>query len=336
MSARPRISILMPVRNEAAYLPAALNSLARQTLCSWELVVVDDGSSDETPDILAAAARIDSRIRVISRESGGLVAALNSGLAACRAPLLGRMDGDDICHPRRLELQAAFLDAHPETGLLACTFRHFPRSTLKQGMLAYETWQNTLTDHDLIMRDRFIESPFVHPSIMARRELVENVGGYRDCGWAEDYDLWLRMADAGTRFARLPQTLFFWRDHPERATRTMSEYSAPAFRACKLYALQQGFLRDRRSVIIAGAGLEGRAWQRLLADNGISVSSWVDVDPRKIGRILHGSPVAGTAHLRAAQDRILVAIGVRGAREQFRELVHPLQLKEGLDFICVA
>jgi hypothetical protein len=246
------------------------------------------------------------------------------------------MDGDDICHPRRLELQVAFLDAHPETGLLACTFRHFPRSTLKQGMLAYETWQNTLTDHDLIMRDRFVESPFVHPSIMARRELVENVGGYRDCGWAEDYDLWLRMADAGTRFARLPQTLFFWRDHPERATRTMSEYSAPAFRACKLHALQQGFLRDRRSVIIAGAGLEGRAWQRLLADNGISVSSWVDVDPRKIGRILHGSPVAGTAHLRAAQDRILVAIGVRGAREQFRELVHPLQLKEGVDFICVA
>jgi hypothetical protein len=246
------------------------------------------------------------------------------------------MDGDDICHPRRLELQAAFLDAHPGTGLVACNFRHFPRNTLKQGMLSYETWQNTLEDHDRIMRDRFVESPFVHPSIMTRREVIEGVGGYRDHGWAEDYDLWLRMAEAGIRFARLPQTLFFWRDHPERATRTLSEYSATAFRACKLHSLQRGFLRDKRSVVIAGAGLEGRAWQRLLADNGISVSSWVDVDPRKIGRILHGSPVVGTAHLPVAQDKILVAIGVRGARKQFRELVRPMHLKEGLDFICVA
>ena len=336
MTPLARISILMPVRNEAAYLPAALSSLARQTLRAWELVVVDDGSSDETPVILAAAARRDTRIRVIRRESGGLVAALNTGLAACRAPLLARMDGDDISHPRRLELQAAYLDAHADTGLVASNFRHFPRSTLKQGMLSYETWQNSLDCHDLIMRDRFIESPFVHPSIMARRDLIEDAGGYRDCGWAEDYDLWLRMAHAGTRFARLPLPLFFWRDHPGRATRTMSEYSADAFRACKLHYLRQDFLRDQRSVVIAGAGLEGRSWQRLLAGAGISVSSWVDVDPRKIGRDLHGAPVTGTDQLLAQRGRILVAIGVRGARDQFRELAIPMGLKEGLDFICIA
>lgn len=336
MTDQPRISILMPVRNEAAYLPAALNSLARQTLRTWELIAVDDGSCDETPAILAAAAHRDARIRVIRREGGGLVAALNSGLAACRAPLVARMDGDDICHPRRLELQATYLDTHAGTGLVACSFRHFPRTTLKQGMLSYETWQNTLDNHDLIMRDRFIESPFCHPSIMVRRDLIELAGGYRDCGWAEDYDLWLRMADAGTRFARLPRPLFFWRDHPGRATRTMSEYSATAFRACKLHYLRQGFLRDQRSVIIAGAGLEGRAWQRLLAGEGIPVSGWVDVDPRKIGRILHGAPVVSTEHLQARQGKILVAIGVRGAREQFRELAQLLSLQEGLDFICVA
>jgi glycosyltransferase involved in cell wall biosynthesis len=336
MTALPRISILMPVRDEAAYLPAALDSLARQTLHSWELVVVDDGSHDETPAILAAAAREDDRIRVIRREGGGLVAALNSGLAACRAPLLARMDGDDICHPRRLELQAAYLDSHPDIGLVACRFRHFPRSTLKQGMLAYEAWQNTLENHELIMRDRFIESPFVHPSIMARRDLIADAGGYRDCGWAEDYDLWLRLAVSGIRFARLPQTLFLWRDHPVRATRSMSEYSAAAFRDCKLDSLRQGFLRNEQSVVIAGAGLEGRAWQRLLAGIGIRVSSWVDVDPRKIGRVLHGAQVISTGQLRAQQGKILVAIGVRGAREQFRALAQPLSLKDGLDFICVA
>jgi hypothetical protein len=246
------------------------------------------------------------------------------------------MDGDDIAHPRRLELQANLLDADPGVGLTACAFRHFPRPALKQGMLAYEAWQNGLTSHELIMRDLFVESPFVHPSVMMRRDLLLSAGGYRDCGWPEDYDLWLRMAVAGIRFARLPQTLFFWRDHPGRATRTMDEYSHNAFRACKLHHLLSGFLAGRKTVIMAGAGLEGRAWQRLLAAEGIMVSSWLDVDPRKTGRTLHGAPVIHPHELRLSGEVMLVAIGVRGAREEFRRLVLPMGLREGLDFICVA
>jgi hypothetical protein len=155
-------------------------------------------------------------------------------------------------------------------------------------------------------------------------------------GWPEDYDLWLRMAGAGVRFARLSEELFFWRDHPERATRVMKEYKSAAFRACKLHSLLQGYLKNASDVVIAGAGLEGRAWQRLLAEEGIKVSKWIDVDQRKIGKVLHGAPVAGTEQLQERNSRILVAIGVRGAREQFRELVLPLGLKEGIDFICVA
>ncbi|QEM69418.1 glycosyltransferase [Geobacter sp. FeAm09] len=326
----------MPVRNEARYLTAALESLFRQTMVDWELVVVDDGSTDATPAMLAAAARRDPRVRPLRCREGGLVAALNEGLAACRAPLIARMDGDDIAHPRRLEMQADLLDAEPGIGLAACAFRHFPRPAIKQGMVAYEAWQNGLHDHGTIMRDLFVESPFVHPSVMLRRDLLAGVGGYRDCGWPEDYDLWLRLAAAGCRFARLAQPLFFWRDHPERATRTKAEYAANAFRACKLHHLLPGFLARQQSVVMAGAGLEGRAWQRLLAAEGIGVSRWLDVDPRKIGRQLHGAPIIPPHQLQLSGEKMLVAIGVRGAREEFRRLIHPLGLREGLDFICVA
>lgn len=332
----PAVSILMPVRNEQQYLAAALRSVQKQTFTSWQLVVVDDGSCDATPDILAGFARQDRRIEVIRKAGGGLVAALNIGLAACVAPLVARMDGDDISHPRRLELQAGFMDAHPDVGLVASGFRHFPRSSLKQGMVAYESWQNRLQSHDSIMADLFVESPFVHPSIMTRRKILADLGGYRDMKWAEDYDLWLRMATASIRFARLPQTLFFWRDHPERATRTMDEYSVNAFRACKLHHLLNGRLKGVPSVTIAGAGLEGRAWQRQLAAAGISVSCWLDVDPRKIGRMLHGAPVVRPSELQKGHDLILAAIGVRGAREQFRKLVDEMGLRDGKDYICVA
>jgi glycosyltransferase involved in cell wall biosynthesis len=332
----PRVSILMPVRNEERHLQTALDSLQRQTLTDWELVAVDDGSDDGTPHILYNATRMDSRVRVIRRSRGGLVAALNAGLRECRAPLLARMDGDDICHPHRLEMQAAHLDAHPATGLVACNFRHFPRSNLKQGMIAYENWQNGLENHELIMRDLYVESPFVHPSIMTRRQILEQLGGYNDRGWPEDYDLWLRMAANGTSFTRLPQTHFFWRDHPERATRTLDEYSSNAFRSCKLHHLHKGFLTNTHEVVIAGAGVEGRAWQRLLATTGIRVSGWLDVDPRKIGRTLHGAPVTRTEELKLSDRKMIVAIGVLGAREQFRSVSEKMGWREGGDFVCVA
>jgi glycosyltransferase involved in cell wall biosynthesis len=336
MSQQPSISVLMPVRNEERFLPAALDSLFKQTMTSWELVVVDDGSSDATPDILAESQRNDSRIHVVRSPGAGLVAALNTGLESCRAATVARMDGDDICHPRRLELQAAYLDSHPDTGLVASRFRHFPRKDLKQGMIAYESWQNSLDSHTKIMRDIFVESPFVHPSIACRTDILRKAGGYRDCGWPEDYDLWLRLAAMGVRFGRLHESLFFWRDHPSRSTRTMSEYSLEAFRRCRMHHLMNSFLSGISQVVIAGAGQEGRAWHRLLSQNGIAVSAWIDVDPRKVGRMLHGSPVVSTDMISSLRDRILVAIGVRGARDQFRELISPLGLHEGLDFICVS
>jgi len=336
MAVMPQVSILMPVRNEELYLQASLNSLYAQTFTDWELVVVDDGSSDRTPAILLAAAAKDNRVQVIRREGGGLVAALNAGLEACRASLLARMDGDDISHPDRLAKQTEFLNAHPDTGLVASSFRHFPRTSLKQGMVDYESWQNSLQGHDRIMRDLFVESPFVHPSIMTRRTILEQLGGYRDCGWAEDYDLWLRMATSGVHFARLPDHLFFWRDHPERATRTMDEYSTNAFRSCKLNHLKQGFLNNCSEVVMAGAGIEARAWQRMLAAEGIRVSHWLDVDPRKIGRTLHGAPVTRTEDLELSGRKMLAAIGVRGAREQFRTLALKQGWQEGMDFISVA
>ena len=333
--ADPAVSILLPVRNEERYLPAALASLRAQTVTDWELVAVDDGSTDRTPAILAAAAAGDTRIRVERSRQRGLVPALNQGLAACRAPLVARMDGDDIAHPRRLATQLAMFAADPGLGLVAAAFRHFPRRHLKIGMLAYEEWQNSLTTHGAIMADLFVESPFVHPGVMFRKELVVSLGGYRDPGWAEDYDLWLRLAAVGSRFARTTEPLLFWRDRPERATRTMAEYSADAFRRCKLHHLRNGFLAGVDGVVLAGAGKEGRAWQRLLTGAGIRVVKWVDVDPRKRGRELHGALIVAPEEVRPGAEKMLVTVGTRGARAGIRAWAEAAGFVDGRDFRCV-
>ncbi|HEX9079530.1 MAG TPA: glycosyltransferase [Desulfuromonadaceae bacterium] len=334
-SSPPAVSVLMPVRNEERFLPEALRSLARQTLRDWELIAVDDGSTDGTPALLAGAAREDSRVRLLSSRGQGLVAALNLGLAACRAPLVARMDGDDISHPARLGEQAAFLARHGDIDLVACSFRHFPRHAVGSGMAAYEQWQNRLTGHDAIMADRYVESPFVHPSVMFRRHCVEAAGGYRDMGWPEDYDLWLRLAAAGVRFARLPGKLFFWRERPERTTRTNPCYTAEAFRRCKLHHLRHGFLAGERQVVLAGAGKEGRAWYRVLREAGIRVSCWADVDPRKVGRTLHGAPVHAVDQVTADGRKMLITVGTRGARETVRQWASLAGFREGESVVCV-
>lgn len=331
----PAVSILLPLRNEARFLPAALASLARQTLSDWELIAVDNGSSDATPALLTAAAKSDRRIRVVTLPAPGLVSALNTGLAACRAPLVARMDGDDICHPQRLAKQVAALHADVRLGLAACRVRHFPRPQLSNGMHTYEAWQNSSLDDAAIRRDLFIESPFTHPSVTFRRDLVVALGGYRDCGWAEDYDLWLRLAAAGVRFARLPETLFYWRDRPERLTRTAPAYTLEAFRRCKVHHLRSGFLGGVDQVTLWGAGQEGKAWQRMLREVGVAVTRWIEVDPDKIGQTIHGAPVLDYRQLRQGEGKILVTIGAPRARAQVRDFCATLGMVEGSDYLCV-
>ncbi len=325
----------MAVRNEERHLPAALASLSRQSFEDWELVAVDDGSTDATPRILAEAAHGDCRIHVLTGPAEGLIPALNRGLTVCRAPLVARLDGDDICHPRRLALQVAALERAPSLTLVASAVRHFPRPLIQEGMLAYEAWQNGLVSEADILRDLFVESPFAHPSVAFRREAILEAGGYRDMGWAEDYDLWLRLHRRGARFARLPQVLLYWRDRPERLTRTAPHCTAEAFRACKLHHLRLGFLERCDGVTLWGAGVEGKAWRKALLSGRIQVTRWVEVDPRKIGQTIHGAAVVPPSALQPGEGKILVTVGAKGARSQVREWAAEVGLVEGVDFLCV-
>ncbi|MCX5738329.1 MAG: glycosyltransferase family 2 protein, partial [Proteobacteria bacterium] len=118
-----RVSVLLPARDAAATLPACLASIRRQSESRFECVLVDDGSRDATRTIAESAARSDTRFRVIATDRHGLVAALNTGLAACRAPLIARMDADDLMHRDRLALQLGALAAQPQLAGVGCHVR---------------------------------------------------------------------------------------------------------------------------------------------------------------------------------------------------------------------
>jgi glycosyltransferase involved in cell wall biosynthesis len=335
----PRVSVLLPVRDASATLPECLASLAAQLLDDHEVIAVDDGSRDGSAELLAAAARADARVRVVTQAATGLVAALNRGLTHARAPLLARMDADDVAHPQRLALQASRLDDEPALMALGSRVRLVGSPGARNdGMRAYVEWQNRVLHPDDIARELYLESPLVHPSVTMRSDALRALGGYRETGGPEDYDLWLRAAAAGWRFAKLPEVLLDWRDAPDRLTRTDPRYHADRFRAAKLDALAAGPLAGRRAAVVWGAGKVGKAWSRDLRARGHGVAAFVEVDPRKIGQRIHGAPVVDVAQAASVEGAPLhlAAVGSAEARERIRNEAARLGLVEGRDFVAVA
>jgi len=337
----PSVSVLMPCFNAAATLPAALESISQQTLMDFQVVAIDDGSTDETRDLLESRAAVDTRFQIVSQAHQGIIVALNTGIEYCRAEYIARMDADDLSHAERFTRQSAFLDQHPEIALVGCRVRGYPPDEVREGFAVYLDWQNALLSDEQIRREIFVESPLAHPSVMMRRDDLIEVGGYQEHGWPEDYDLWLRFYLAGKRFAKLPEVLLDWREHPERLTRQDSRYSLENFLRVKAKYLVQGPLRGRDALLIWGAGMTGRRLSKHLLRQGAPLKAFIDVDPDKIGRTRRGFPILSPDDLldwwrKAASPVVLSAVGARGARSLIRQHLTDSGLHEGRDWWGVA
>src|SRR5437763_341231 len=199
MSLRPRLSVLLPVRDAGPWLQPSLASLMRQTETEFEIIAVDDGSRDGSGERLDEAARRDRRIVVRHTAPRGLPAALNTALSLAGAPWVVRHDADDISHRRRFERQREFLDSHPDVDVLGTRMRLFPNAHTGPGMRRWLAWHNSLLAHADLRRELLIDSPLAHGTAMIRRAVLESAGGWQERGWAEDLDLWVRLFARGTR-----------------------------------------------------------------------------------------------------------------------------------------
>ncbi len=212
---QPKVSIIMPAFNAERYLPIAVESILRQTYLDWELIAVDDGSTDTSHAVLERYRRTDSRFRVISRPNTGLVVALNELAGIARGEYLARMDADDICLPQRLALQVGMLDDDPD---LVC---------IGGGVELIDSAGKPICAPEPVIGDDDVQhealrgrTPISHPVSIFRATAFRQVGGYRHEAFpAEDLDLFLRLGEVG-KLDNVPETLLRYRVHEQSVSVT--------------------------------------------------------------------------------------------------------------------
>ncbi len=323
----------MPVYNAESTVGQALKSLQAQRFPSMEVIVVNDGSTDGTLEVL----RNQPDIKLLDHSHHGITPALNAGLAAAKGDYIARMDADDLCLPDRIEKQASFLDAFPDIGIVGCRVDFGGDREKQAGYADHVDWINSLIEPDDITLNRFVESPLAHPSVMFRRELPEQFGAYRDGPFPEDYELWLRWMANGVKVGKVDQELVIWNDPPDRLSRTDARYSIDAFYQTKAEYLFQWLEKNNPhhpEVIVWGAGRVTRKRAAMLEQYGIRITQYVDIKSRQLNC---GTPVI---HHSALPDPdscfVLSMVGKRGAREIIRELLKEHGFTEGKNCIFAA
>ncbi len=210
----PLISVLLPCYNTAKFLRTAIRSILDQTFADFEIIAVDDGSSDDTLAVLQELAKTDMRMKVFSQQNAGIVVALNRIIGEASGRYLARMDGDDISYPERFAKQVALLEERQDLAVVGCGYHLIDQDG--------DILSTPKVKADLPKTDIFQPMPVLsnvcHPTAMIRREVLQQVGGYRDVfRFAEDLDLWCRIDEIGN-IGNVTAPLFAWRRHPGRTS----------------------------------------------------------------------------------------------------------------------
>lgn len=341
------ISVLMPVRNGAKTLENTLQSLQSQKLQPAECVILDDGSTDGTPEILSRWAAQWPVIRVVRLPGLGIARALNAGLELCRYPWIARMDADDVAHEERLERQLKETSKDRFVSLVSCRVRHVSLDPQLQslGMQRYVDWANGSLSHDELAQALWIDSPMPHPTWLVHQRAFERVGAYASASDVpEDYEWLHRFFRAAREGAALRAAkvdggpLLDWTDSSGRLTRMHEAYLPASFDRVKVSALKALIGSETREVIVFGLGPKAKALIPLMKEN-FQLHAIVDVNPRHEGILYQGSKVWGVETWKqyrpSPRTLVLNCVGTAEAREKCEQACAEAGLVAGKTFISL-
>jgi glycosyltransferase involved in cell wall biosynthesis len=279
------ISIVMPMRNAMPYLNECITSIINQTYTNWELIVVNDHSTDESYQALKNFSLQDERINILNNTGKGIIDALKLAYSKSRGSYITRMDADDVMPPKKLELMRKVLIDNPSavtTGKIK-----YIGDNLREGYQKYEVWMNDLMENNSHYEQIYRECVIPSPAWMMSKKTFDTIGGFSPNTYPEDYDLTLRIYKAKLDIIPVKEVVHVWRDYNERTSRNDPNYTFNAFEELKTkYFLEVDFNRNK-NLVLWGGGKKGKNIALLLQKHQIDFI-WACNNPKKINQSIYG------------------------------------------------
>lgn len=282
----PLISILIPFKNTESYLGDCLDSVVKQSYTNWELLIVDDNSTDRSYNLVQNYSNTENRIRLFRNEGFGIIEALKTVYKHAKGTLITRMDSDDLMASNKLDQMQQSLLTHGEGHLALGHVRYFSEKGIGNGYKRYETWLNSLTSKGTNFDEIYKECVIPSPCWMVYKTDFDRCGGCDPNTYPEDYDLAFRFYKQGLKCIASNEVLHHWRDYDIRTSRVDPHYAENSFLELKVNYFLELSHNKEKTIVIWGAGHKGKRVAQLLIEKNIPFE-WVCDNPKKIGKDIY-------------------------------------------------
>ena len=297
----PLISILVPFKNTESYIVECLDSIVQQTYSHWELIIIDDGSTDASYQLVQNYANSDARIHLLSNTGNGIIEALRTGYKLAKGTFVTRMDSDDVMALNKLEQMQQSLVTSGKGHLALGNVQYFSKTGVGKGYKRYEDWLNRLTSKGINFDEIYKECVIPSPCWMVYKTDFDHCGGFTSDIYPEDYDLAFRFYRQGLKCIPSNEVLHHWRDYAVRTSRVDTHYAENSFLEIKVnYFLELSYNKDK-TLVIWGAGTKGKKVAQLLIEKNTPFE-WVCDNPKKIGKDIYNQTLKSFEYLNSIKN----------------------------------
>lgn len=330
---RNLISILLPVRNAEKFLPACVESMLTQTEINWELIAINDHSTDKSFEILSLfSKKYPEQINVYHNQGKGIIPALELAYTKCQGEYITRMDADDLMEKDKLSsLKSILMEngrGHVATGLV----KYFSDTQLGEGYKRYEEWLNALSSKQKNYEDIYKECVIPSPAWMCHRDDFEKCGAFEVQQYPEDYDLCFRFYQNNLKVVAVQKVIHFWRDYSNRTSRTDPNYANQHYFDLKLPYFLALDHDKKRPLVIWGAGKKGKQLAKKLIDQKIDFH-WVSNNERKNGKTIYDKLVQHFDKITQLQNpQIIISVASPEGQKEILDFLREKKWQKGKDY----
>ena len=329
----PLISILIPFKNTEIYITDCLESILIQTYKNWEILIVDDGSTDSSFYLVELFSLKDERIKLFKNPGIGIIDALKVAFTNSKGALITRMDSDDIMHPNKLQILANNLMEHGKQHIAVGLVKYFSDEGLQEGYKTYEDWLNTLTKTGTNYSEIYKECVIPSPCWMVYREDLIACDAFNPDRYPEDYDLAFRFYKHNFKCIPCNQLLHYWRDYSTRTSRTDIHYAENHFISLKLHYFLELDYDKNKTLTIWGAGTKGKIIARILIEKNIPFE-WICDNSKKIGHDIYGKKLKDFNVLKTMENaQSIITVANKEAQKAIRDYLNSIHRKPQEDYV---